>query len=397
MIKNIAVKINNTAEQYVTRGHPWIYSDSIIKIKEDAKTGDLAIVFSKKNNEVIGIGLYDGQSPIRIKMVYNGTANPKIDDTFFRKKIQLAFNKRVKLFGLRTNSYRLLFGENDGFPGLIADVYDRVLVVKLYTDIWVNFIETLLADLQYISDTKTVVIRLSRNLQKQTSYKYSDGHILVGQLDKDEVEFIEHGVRFSANVIKGHKTGYFLDHRENRRLVGKLSKGKTVLDVFSYAGGFSVHALTNGAKEVTSVDISKQALQIAELNAGLNKFTGVHHTIAADAFELMSQLIEQEKRYDIVVIDPPSFAKQQSEISMAKKKYRELAVLGTRLTAKNGFLVLASCSSRITAQVFFDLTQHAIRSQNRPFKIINTTTHDIDHPVSFAEGAYLKTSYFRMD
>ena len=218
--------------------------------------------------------------------------------------------------------------------------------------------------------------------------------ILFGELENEVVPFIEHGVNFSANVIKGHKTGYFLDHRNNRKRVGELSNGKTVLDVFSYAGGFSVHALANGAKEVTSLDISKQALAIAIENGKLNTFSGKHHTLAGDAFELLQQLIKAHKTFDVVVIDPPSFAKSKKEIEMAKKKYHQLAQLGVQLTARGGMLMLAACSSRISAETFFDINKRVLKAQSRAFTVLNTTQHDIDHPISFPEGAYLKTGYY---
>ena len=178
---------------------------------------------------------------------------------------------------------------------------------------------------------------------------------------------VRHIIHFSANVIKGHKTGYFLDHRENRRRVGLISKNKKVLDIFSYAGGFSVHALTSGAKSVTSLDISSQALLIAKQNASLNSFIGKHITIADDAFVAMNKLIAKKEVYDVVVIDPPSFAKSKSEISLAKKKYKQLAEIGAKLTAKNGYLILASCSSRIVADSFFEMNKQGLNQSNRYF------------------------------
>lgn len=317
--KNVAVKLNSKGEQSVIKGHPWVFSNSIVKINDDAKTGDLAIIFSKNKNKVIGIGLFDANSPIRIKMIHNAETKALINADFFQHKVEVANNKRLQLLETNTNSYRLLFGENDGFPGLIADVYNSVLVVKLYSEIWLPYLNTILESLQKVSKAKTIVIRLSRNLQNSKQHTLKDGEVVYGVLENDVVEFIEHGVKFSANVIKGHKTGYFLDHRANRRRVGELSKGKTVLDVFSYAGGFSVHALTNDATEVTSLDISKQALDVALENGRLNDYSGVHKTIAGDAFIEMKNLIKRGKRFDVVVIDPPSFAKQKSEIDLAKK------------------------------------------------------------------------------
>lgn len=393
--KNLAVKLNAKGEQFVVKGHPWVFSNSIVKINDDAKTGDLAIIFSKNKNKVVGLGLYDANSPIRIKIIHNADTKVKINSEFFHHKIELAFDKRSELLQTNTNSYRLLFGENDGFPGLIGDVYDNVLVVKLYSEIWLPYLEPILKSLQQTSKAETIVIRLSRNLQNSSDYSFKDGEVVYGTLENEVVEFVEHGVKFTANVIKGHKTGYFLDHRDNRRRVGELSRGKAVLDVFSYAGGFSVHALAKGATEVTSLDISKQALDLARENGKLNDYSGMHKTISGDAFKEMKGLIEKGKTYDVVVIDPPSFAKQQSEIELAKKKYAQLAELGEQLTSKKGLLVLASCSSRVLAQSFFDLNQRVLNSQSRLFETQLKTKHDSDHPISFPEGAYLKCGYYR--
>ncbi len=395
--KRLATKLNAKGEQFVLQGHPWLFSDNITKINEAAKSGDLAIIFGKNKNKVIGLGLYDGNSPIRIKMLHSGNTAATINAEFFNTKIEVAFAKRETLLQTNTNSYRLLFGENDGFPGLIADVYAHVLVVKIYSEIWIPYLESILESLQTVSNAETIVIRLSRSLEQSKLHKLQNGEVVYGILKTEVVEFVEHDVNFSANVIKGHKTGYFLDHRANRKQVGAWSKGKTVLDVFSYAGGFSVHALANGAKEVTSLDISKQALQIAVLNGKLNPYSGTHKTIADDAFVVMKQMIKDKQTFDVVVIDPPSFAKQQSEIELAKKKYAQLAQLGVKLTAKKGLLVLASCSSRVLADTFFDINTQVLNESSRTSECILKTYHDSDHPIGFPEGAYLKCGYYRFD
>ncbi|AUC15010.1 SAM-dependent methyltransferase [Tenacibaculum sp. SZ-18] len=393
--KNLAVKLTTKGEQHVMKNHPWVFSNSIEKISKDPKTGDLAIIFGRKNNKVVGIGLYDSDSPIRIKMIHTSSEKAVVNEMFFHKKIEKAYQKRTKLLQTNTNSYRLIFGENDGFPSYIADVYDAVLVVKLYSEIWLPFLETILKSLQEVSKAETIVIRLSRNVQKSTNHNLKDGDVVYGVLENEVVEFVEHNVKFSANVIKGHKTGYFLDHRANRKRVGEFSKNKTVLDVFSYAGGFSVHALYNEAKEVTSLDISKQALEIAVENGKLNEYSGVHKTIAGDAFEELRKLIQNKVTFDVVVIDPPSFAKQAAEIELAKKKYAQLARLGAKLTSRKGLLVLASCSSRVVADDFFDINENVLENGKRRFKTELKTYHDSDHPIGFPEGAYLKCGYYR--
>jgi 23S rRNA (cytosine1962-C5)-methyltransferase len=389
----LAVKLTTKGERSVRNGHPWIFTDSVDKINKEGASGDIAIIFSHTKNKAIGVGLYDPDSPIVIKMLHH-EGGVKLDEHFFRDKVQHAFALRVALLETNTNSYRLLFGENDGFPGLIADVYAHVMVVKLYSAIWVPYLETILKVLIETAGVETVVIRLSRTLQQKDKFPFTEGSVVYGELLDETILFKEHGVNFSANVIKGHKTGYFLDHRDNRRRVGVMSKGKTVLDVFSYAGGFSIHALANNAKEVTSLDISTQALELAKANGMLNISKGTHLTLAGDAFQVMQQLIDEQKRYDVVVIDPPSFAKRQKEITVAKKKYAQLAQLGEKLTAWGGLLVLASCSSRISSSDFFKINTETLQQQPRHFSVLLQTAHDLDHPITFPEGAYLKCGYY---
>jgi len=393
--KRLAVKLTNSGERSLRSGHPWIFSESIEKVNFDGVSGDIAIIFSHTKNKVIGVGLYDSDSPIRIKVLHHeGAVN--IDTDFFSEKVYKALALRFELLKTRTNSYRLIFGENDGFPGFIADVYADVLVVKLYSTIWLPYLDKILKLLIEVSETNCVVLRLSRKLQGKDSLGLKDGEVLFGELATEVIEFEEHGVRFSANVIKGHKTGYFLDHRANRKRVGELSKGKSVLDVFAYTGGFSVHALANGATEVTSLDISNQALEVALANGMLNTFSGKHNIIAGDAFEMMKKLIREKRTFDIVVIDPPSFAKSVKEIDVAKKKYTQLAQLGNQLTVSGGVLILASCSSRVSVVDFLEANKSALSEQARSFTLSLVTEHDIDHPVSFPEGSYLKCAYYQI-
>jgi 23S rRNA (cytosine1962-C5)-methyltransferase len=390
--KTVAVKLSSSGEHAIREKHPWIFSKAIEKINSDVETGDICIIFNKKSNKVSAIGLYDDNSPIKIKVIHHG-GKANINEDFFRNKIEKAFTLRRPLLETNTNSYRCIFGENDGFPGLIADVYNNVLVVKLYSEIWIEFLDSIFKVLLEVTSCKTLVFRKSRSLKDSKKVVFKDGEVVYGNLNNEVIQFVEHNINFSANVIKGHKTGYFLDHRENRRLVGEMSKGKTVLDVFSYAGGFSVHALANGAKEVTSLDISKHALEIAKYNSSLNDYIGKHNIICGDAFEELNKLITDNVKFDIVVIDPPSFAKSKTETTLALKKYKQLAEIGSKLVTKNGVLVLASCSSRVSAEMFFNNIENQLRNKN--FTMIDKEYHDIDHPVTFIEGFYLKCGYYK--
>jgi len=392
--KRLAVKLKSTAEIAVKKGHPWVFSNSIERINKEGKAGDLAIIFDQRRNRPFAFGLFDPHSPIRIKIIYN-EGPIEIDSKFFENKIHKAYELRKPLLSKNVNAYRLLFGENDGMPGLIVDIYNKVGVVKVYSAIWFPYIDILLKPIVEVSGVDALVIRWSRNVQA-LEMPYKEGELIYGELNNSQVEFTEYGVQFETDVILGHKTGFFLDHRENRRKIGTMSKGKTVLDVFSYSGGFSVHALAGGAKEVTSMDISKQALDLAKHNAELNKHEGVHNIIAGDAFEELEKLIKENKKFDIVIIDPPSFAKNEQEIFIAKKKYEQLTELGVALTKSNGTLLLASCSSRITMKDLLTAHQEAFNRLRVNFTVLEKTTHDIDHPVGFEEGAYLKSVYYKI-
>ncbi len=394
-VNRIAIRLKPAAERMVKKGHPWIFDGGIVKQNKEGKAGDLAIIFDNKKNKFLACGLYDPNSPIRIKVLQvHQSAN--IDADWFEQKIQAAFDKRKSLLETDTNSYRLIYGENDGLPSLIADVYDTILVVKLYSSIWYPYLHHFLPALLAISQSKTIILRLSRNLQKEENdLDLYDGKILHGTLENEVIIFREHGLLFAANVIQGHKTGYFLDHRHNRLKVGTLAKGKTMLDVFAYAGGFSVHALAQGATEVTSLDISAKALGMAKENAALNPHNGKHILLPADAFEGLEKLKHQQKKFDIVVIDPPSFAKKEDEVAGALNSYQRLAALGTALVNKGGLLVLASCTARITAEAFFAAVEQKLDESPQRFVLLEKTGHDVDHPIGFEQGAYLKCGYYR--
>lgn len=394
--KRLAIKVKPAAERMIRKEHPWIFEEAIVKQNADGNPGDLAIIYDQKKNKFMALGLYDPHSVIRVKLLQFKTP-AQIDQQWFKTKIEGAYATRNLLLQTDTNSYRLLHGENDGLPGLIADVYAQVLVVKLYTAIWPPYLHKILPILQQTSTCTCIVLRLSRSLQKTPELLpgLHDGQVIFGKLEQETVIFKEHGLLFSANVIHGHKTGYFLDHRHNRHKVGTLAKGQRVLDVFAYAGGFSVHALAGGAKEVISLDISAQALEMAKRNVQLNFAEANHKIMAIDAFEGLQKLHQQDQQFDLIVVDPPSFAKRESEVEKALHSYHRLAQLAVRLVAPGGTLVLASCSSRVTADAFFTATEQALQASGRSFQETERTFHDVDHPIGFPEGAYLKCGYYK--
>ena len=396
--KTIAVKVKAKAESMIRKKHPWVFESAITKISQQPKSGDLAIIYSQKKNKFLALGLFDPNSPIRIKLI-QFEKGAKINQEWFQQKIQVAYQKRLPLLQTDTNSFRFIHGENDQLPDLIVDVYNKVAVIKLYSEIWFPYLNILQETITEISKVETIVLRLNRKLQtKETELPFKNGQILKGQLKNEEVVFKEHGIFFSANVIKGHKTGFFLDHRHNRKRVSELSKGKSILDLFAYAGGFSVHALVGGAQEVTSLDISAQALEMAKANVALNRKNiphfAKHHTMAIDVFKGLKQLHEQGETFDFIIVDPPSFAKKASEIQGAINSYKRLTKSAVKLVKKGGAILLASCSSRVGAELFFETVEQAMQEASISFKLLEKTIHDSDHPIGFPEGAYLKSGYY---
>ncbi len=394
--QRIAVKLKSAAERKIRQGHPWIFNESITKESHTPNSGDLAIIYDHKSNKLLALGLFDCESPIRIKVIHFG-GGAQINQEWFEHKFSEALAIRKPLLETDTNSYRLIFGEADGLPGVICDVYDGNAVLKLYSGAWLPYLEMLCNAIVNTIQANSIVIRLSRSLQRENSLGLKDGEVIFGHLSSEEVLFKEHGVLFSANLIHGHKTGFFLDHRANRKRVGEMSEGKTVLDVFSYAGGFSMHALCGGAERVLSTDISGPALELAQRNAALNEFNGHHEILKGDAFKELEKMNRTQEKFDIVIIDPPSFAKQKSEVEVALDQYARLARLGAQLVSNEGVLILASCSSRVGPEDFFDEVERAIEDSGKSFRLLNTYGHDVDHPTleGFPEGRYLKCVYYQ--
>ncbi|MTB52689.1 methyltransferase domain-containing protein [Lewinella sp. W8] len=367
-------------------------------MKGEGTAGDLAIIFDRRKDRFLGIGLYDPDSPIRIRVLHQGKS-VKIDADFFAQRIAEARALRTHLLATDTNGYRLLHGENDRLPGLVVDVYAGVAVLKLYTPVWFPYLDWILPAIQASTGAETTVLRLARNVAASAAtLGYSDGQILAGELADENVVFREHGVRFFASVLSGHKTGFFLDHRHNRKRVGELAKGKQVLDVFSYAGGFSVHALAGGARRVVSVDISGPAMEAARANVELNDLDlSRHEGRVEDAFDALAELLDAGEQFDLVIVDPPSFAKRATEIAGALKAYQKINSLAIPLVRPGGILLAASCSARVPADDFFGVVEKTLRKSGRNFREVERTFHDQDHPIDFPEGAYLKSAYYRLE
>lgn len=397
--KNVAIRVTKRAEKKLRQGHPWLFDGGITDESFSPKSGDIAVVFDQKR-KFLSVGLYDPDSPIRVKMLAAGKP-AKISGDWFLARLKDAADKRAHLAETSTTGYRLVYGEGDYLPGLIIDKYADTLVIKIYSAAWFPHLESVLAGLDAIMPNMRWVLRLSRNVQAGETWGLKDGMILQGDPLDGPVPFTENGLNFAADVIRGHKTGFFFDHRDNRQRLGKLAKNKTVLDVFSYTGGFSLYAAAGGAKSVMSLDVSQPALDAAKanfaLNAGLPNVANCRHdTVAADAFQVLEDLATSGRLFDLVVVDPPSFAKNKSEVDGAIKAYERLTRLALGVLAEQGLLVMASCSSRVPASLFFNTVLDTADEVGRPLWEQFRTGHAADHPLrpEFPEGEYLKCGYF---
>ena len=394
--RRLALRVSPAAERAIRSGHPWVFDKAIRQQNVVGSPGDLAVIFDRKNR-FLAIGLYAPASPIRVRILAHGQP-AQIDADWFMYKVETAAEQRLPLLQTNTTGYRLVHGENDGLPGLVIDRYGETLVLKLYTTAWVPHLRDVLRAVTAVLPPKRIVLRLSRFVQRQEADLYGlfDGQLLWGQpVRNDGVLFLENGLYFEADVVHGQKTGFFLDQRNNRARVEKLAAGKRVLNVFAYTGGFSLYAARGGAKEVVSLDLSQPALANAMRNFKLNRAheavaAADHELLVGDAFLTMQQLIANKRRFEMVIIDPPAFAKRQDEVERALTAYGRLVRLGLKLLRPGGVLVMASCTSRVTADQFFELVHKTALGAGRPLQEIERTGHALDHPIGFPEGAYLK-------
>lgn len=396
----LAVRVTPEALRGIRSGHPWVYETSILSIKGEGASGDLAVVFDD-DRKFVAVGLYDPDSPIRIKIVHKGKP-ATIDRAFWTAKLQTAMEVRDKLIERGdTTGYRCINGENDGMPGIVLDHYAGTMVLKIYNSIWVPHLADLVPAIDDVFHPEALVLRHARNLEKALLHGLEEGDALLGTAPTEPVLFREAGLTFEADVIRGQKTGHFLDQRENRILVGTQSEGAKVLDMFAATGGFSVHAAAGGATEVVAVDISEPTLAVASRNmqhniAVPNVAACKFRPMVGDAYEVLERLWRNGERFEVVVIDPPSFTPRQTSVERALASYAILTEKAVRLVRPGGLYVQASCSSRVTADEFHLTVSHAAARAGRPLDEWRRTSHPLDHPIGFPQGAYLKAVFARV-
>ncbi len=392
----LRLRVTPAAESVLRAGHPWVFADSIHEQNRPGQLGELAVLYDK-HDKFLAVGLFDPQSPIRVRLLHLGRPQT-FDRHWWTARLCSAAERRLDLFDDRTTGFRWINGESDGWPGLVLDRYAETLVLKLYTAAWLPRLSEIQELVQAQFHPERLVLRLSRNIQKlaREQFHATEGQLLGGLAFSGPVLFLENGLRFEADVLNGQKTGFFLDQRDNRRKVETLARGRTVLNAFSFSGGFSLYAARGGAATAADLDLSRHALRAAERNFALNQghpavAACAHETIQAEAFEWLAG--NRTRRFSLVILDPPSLAKRESERAGALRAYERLAALAIQHLSPDGILLACSCSAHVPAPDFFQAVRRAAARLGHPLHELETTGHAPDHPSAFKEAQYLKAIY----
>lgn len=395
-VPRLRLRVTAAAETSIRGGHPWVYSNSVREQNRKGITGELAVIYDREDR-FLAAGLYDAGSPIRVRVLHVGKPQA-IDKDWLKARLVTALSRRQGLFDSQTTGFRWINGESDGWPGMVLDNYDRTVVLKLYTASWLPQLHTLQALILEQLNPQRLVLRLSRNIQHAADKLHSvvDGQAIIGPPVTEPVIFLENRLRFEADVLRGQKTGFFLDQRENRVAVEALAAGRRVLNTFSFTGAFSLYAARGGAGSVTDLDISPHAVNAAARNFALNNSDPLvrscaHETIQADAFEWLTSA---RTDFDLIILDPPSLAKRESERTRAIGAYGKLASSAAKLLSAEGILVACSCSAHVTAAEFFESVRKSTKVGKAMLEL-KTSLHPPDHPASIPEAHYLKAIYLK--
>ena len=391
-----SIQLGRDLTKHIKRGHRWIFASSFGP-KINFKSG---IYFLKYKEEILGLGILQSETQLRFRIICFS------DDWFFNKNnpektLHIAMETQwKKALGLRalfnldeTNSFRLINGEGDGFPGMVIDIYGDTAVIKydqpLLEQIWEKMAisKRILADLSQI---KNVYF-------KRRNSSENKGEILFGQLEPETI-FKENKLIFSANIKEGSKTGFFLDQRDNRQHIKSFAKNKSVLNLFSYTGGFSLSAASGEAKNITSVDIAPAAIAAIDKNFSLNPFKTITQNIAMDAFVYVEEQIKAKVKFDMVITDPPSFAPNEASVPQAISAYTKIFSDSLKLVSPNGFFAASSCSSHITLANFLEILKEAFSKNRKRGTLILQGGQPFDHPYPLAmeELKYLKFALFQI-
>lgn len=399
------VKITEKSERSAREGHPWVYADEVIEKNGEPQNGELVDVYSKKDR-FLGTGFYNDNSKILVRII-SRNANDTFDEAFFRRRVKYAIEYRKTVMGDDFSCCRLIFGEADCFPGLTVDRFGDILVTQslcLGTDRRKDVIFRAITDVmreigepvRAIYERNDVAIRELEGMKQYTGFYPMEG--LCTDLS-GVTEITENGIHYEVDYINGQKTGFFLDQKYNRQAVARIAKGKRVLDCFTHTGAFALNAAAAGAEHVTAVDVSKDALSMAEKNAVRNGLDGKMDFVCADVFELLTKMAKEKKcGYDFIILDPPAFTKSSSTVKNAVRGYKEINLKAMSLLPRGGYLATCSCSHFMTDELFRKMLHDASKDASVSLRQIEARQQSPDHPIlwNVKETDYLKFYIFQI-
>ena len=374
-------------EAALLRGHPWVFSRAIDAIKGKPDTGDIVLA-KDSNGKPLALGFYNSRTDIAFRILTKN-CEEKINPFFWQSRLQVAYKLRQRIINEQTNAYRLINAEGDGFPGLIVDVYGSTLVLSVAIAGMEKQRKHILAAL--ISQLKPArIYEKSEGRSRQLEGLQTSIGFVFGDNETGCVEIMENGLKFEVDFVLGQKTGFFIDQRINREKIGALSRDASILNCFSYTGAFSVYCAQGGAKRVISLDISKPACVKAKRNLQLNWFSSEDYpVIEADVF---TYLRETQECFDMIILDPPAFAKAKKDVAKAARGYKEINLQAIKHLAAGGMLATFSCSNFIEEDLFCKIVLGAQRDAGADLQLTARLAAGPDHPVLLGhpEGQYLK-------
>lgn len=394
------------AERALEEGHPWVYDTEILEIKGSYENGGLLDIVSGKE-KYLGTGMISETSKIRVRLL-SRNANDRFDVAFFTRRIQYAWNYRKAVMQTEQDLQccRVIFGEADFFPGLTVDRFGDVLVAqvlslgmeRLKPVIFPLLIQVLRQDGQEIRgiyERNDVAIRKLEGLEEGKGWYLPQ---TVTNSEENLVSIVENDIQYEVDVVNGQKTGFFLDQKYNRAAVAKLAKGKRVLDCFTHTGSFALNAAKGGALQVTAVDVSEEAIQMAKRNAARNHLCSQLDFQVANVFDLLPSLEKQPAAYDFIILDPPAFTKSRKTISNAMRGYKEINYRAMKLLPRGGWLATCSCSHFASEELFRNMLLSAAADAGVSLRQIEARQQSPDHPIlwNVEETSYLKFFLFQV-